>query len=31
MYNRLFNFLEMNSVIYDLQSGFTQKGSAPQA
>ena len=25
MYNRLYNFLDMNSVIYDLQFGFRQK------
>ena len=27
MYNRLYNFLEMNSVIYDLQFGLRQKYS----
>ena len=31
MYNRLYNYLEMNSVIYDLQSGFRQKYSASHA
>ena len=27
IYNRLYNFLEMNSVIYDLQFGFRKKYS----
>ena len=31
MYNRLYSFLEMNSVIYDLQSGFRQKCSTSHA
>ena len=31
MYNRLYNFLEMNSVIYDLQFGFRQKYSTSHA
>ena len=29
MYNRLYNFLEINSVIYDLHFGFRQKYSTP--
>ena len=31
MYNRLYNFLEMNSVIYDLQFDFWQKYSTSHA
>ena len=31
MYNRLYNFLEMNSVIYDLQFSFRQKYSTTHA
>ena len=31
MYNRLYNFLEMNSVIYDLQFGYRQKYSTCHA
>ena len=31
MYNRLHNFFEMNSVIYDLQFGFRQKYLTPLA
>ena len=31
MENRLYNFLEMNSVIYDLQFGFRQKYSTSRA
>ena len=31
MYNRLYNYLEMNSGIYDLQSGFRQKYSTSHA
>ena len=31
MYNSLYNFLEMNSVIYDLQFGFRQKYSISHA
>ena len=31
MYNRLYNFLELNSVICDLQFGFRQKYSKSYA
>ena len=31
MYNRLYNFSEINSVIYDLQFGFRQKYSTSRA
>ena len=31
MYNWLYNFLEMNSIIYDLQFGFRQKYSISHA
>ena len=31
IYNRLYNFLEKNSVIYDLRFGFRQKYSTPNA
>ena len=31
MYNRLYNFLEMSSVIYDLQFGFRKKYSTSYA
>ena len=31
MYNRLYNFLEFNSVIYDLHFGFSQKNSTSHA
>ena len=31
MYNRLYNFLKMNSVIYDLKFGFRQKYSTSHA
>ena len=31
MCNRLYNFLELNSVIYDLQFGFRQKYSTSHA
>ena len=31
MYNRLYNFLEMNSIVYNLQFGFRQKYSTSHA
>ena len=31
MYNRLYNFLEVNSIIYDLQFSFRQKNSTSHA
>ena len=31
MYNRLYNFLAMNGIIYNLQSGFKQKYSTSHA
>ena len=31
IYNRLYNFLEKNSVIYNLRFGFRQKYSTPNA